>query len=267
MRLRISIAALLFSGLYTLCLAVSAVQAQRASKREADEEEKFVQQVVELTNRARAKAGVPPLKLQETLCTAARWMAQDMATQDYFDHTDHQGRKITERFRDFGYRGYHYIGENIAAGQQTPEQVVTEWLNSPGHRHNLLSPNFSEIGIGYVFQRDSRLRRYWVQDFGARFDVYPVVINSGAAQTRNNIVKLYLYGEEWADRMRLSNDGIHWNDWQPFRTNYDWRIEMGNGRRTVYVELSNQEETRRANASILLIQEQVIQNDLPSRSK
>src|SRR5438067_13719399 len=76
--------------------------AQGSPKAETPEEARFVKEVIELTNKARAKLGVPPLKRQETLSTAARWMAQDMAAHDYLDHTDRQGRGMARRVEDFG---------------------------------------------------------------------------------------------------------------------------------------------------------------------
>jgi uncharacterized protein YkwD len=252
--------------LCALWLSAVPADAQRSAKAEPAGEAKFIQQVIELTNRARAKAGAPPLKQQETLCAAARWMAQDMASHDYFDHTDHQGREIAERFQALGYQGFNSIGENIAAGQLTPEQVVASWMQSPGHRRNLLSPDFSEVGIGFAQVRNSHFRRYWVQDLGSRSDVSPVLINRGALQASSPEVKLYLYGEEWALRMRLSNDGVHWTDWQPFQADYRWRLEPGSGKRTVYVELTRNEETRRSTASIQLNQETLAQNPSPSRT-
>jgi hypothetical protein len=252
-------------GFGMLWRAASPADAQRPGP--VMEEAKFVQQVIELTNRARGKAGLLPLKPQETLCRSARWMAQDMAAHDYFDHTDDQGRGISARFKDFGYKGYHTLGENIAVGQRTPEEVVSGWLKSPGHRHNLLSPDFSEIGIGYVYVPGSRYRRYWVQDFGSRFDVYPVVINNGDAQTRSPEVRLSLYGEDWADRMRLSNDGVHWTAWQPFRAERNWSLEPESGNHTVYVELRRYNQICRSESTIHLTQESIAQEPSDSRER
>lgn len=202
--------------------------------------------------RAR-QAEATPLHWQRDLGAAARWLAQDMAEKGYFDHTDPQGRSIAPRLPDFGYKGYSEIGENIAAGQPTPEAVVEGWMHSPGHRANILNPAFREIGVGYFSRPKSRYRRFWVQDFGSRFDIYPVVINGEAAQASSVNVRLTIYGKGWAQRMRLSNDGMNWTAWEKYRSERDWTLEPGSGKRTVFVELSDEETTRRAEDSIELV--------------
>jgi uncharacterized protein YkwD len=217
--------------------------------------DRLAQQVVERTNAERAKYGLPPLKRQDDLDTAARWMAQDMAGRNYFDHTDRQGRNVNRRLPDFGYRDFQDIGENIASGQASPDSVVADWMHSPGHRANILDPKFREIGVGYAVGRTGRLRRYWVQDFGRRFDVYPVVINGEAAQTRRPDVKLTIYGEGWASEMRLSNDGRNWTPWEAYQSDRSWTLEAGRGRRSVFVELRRDGDVRRASDSIELVSE------------
>lgn len=211
-----------------------------------------MRQVVERTNAERAAHGLPPLKLEEHLQQAASWLARDMAAHNTFDHTDSKGRSIDPRLPDFGYRHYHYIGENIAAGQNTPAGVVAGWMQSPGHRANILSPHFREIGVGHAVNRATTYKSYWVQDFGARFGVYPVVINGEAAESHSPNVRLYIYGSGWAEQMRLSNDGTHWTPWEPYRSQRDWTLELGNGPRTVYVELRNGDTILRSADSIEL---------------
>src|SRR5436305_2302100 len=98
----------------------------------------FAQRVLELTNYQRAKAGLPPLSFETRLSNSARWKAEDMAKRNYFDHADGKGRDFIDRATDYGYRDWHYLGENIAAGQTSPEEVVAEWMASPGHRKNIL---------------------------------------------------------------------------------------------------------------------------------
>jgi uncharacterized protein YkwD len=215
--------------------------------------ERLAQQVVERTNAERAKVGLPPLKRQDDLDAAARWLAQDMASRNYFNHTDRQGRNMDRRLPDFGYRDYQAIGENIACGQTSPDSVVAGWMQSPGHRANILDPKFREIGVGCNFGRTGRLKRYWVQDFGGRIDVYPVVINGESAQARRPDVKLYIYGEGWAREMRLSNDGRNWTPWEAYQPDRNWTLEAGNGRRSVFVELRRGFAVRRASDSIELL--------------
>jgi hypothetical protein len=128
-------------------------------------------------------------------------------------------------------------------------------MQSPGHRANILDPKFREIGVGYAVGRMGRLRRYWVEDFGARFDVYPVVINGEAAQTRRPDVKLSIYGEGWAREMRLSNDGRNWTPWEAYQPERRWTLEAGRGLHQVFVELRRDNDVRRASDSIELVGE------------
>jgi len=212
----------------------------------------FEQKVVELTNQMRAKHGLPPLRRQENLQSAAQWMGMDMARAGYFSHTDSQNRSIDLRLPDLGYTDYQAIGENLAGGQKTPGQVVTDWMNSPGHRANLLSPHFREIGVSYLAQPNSPLRRYWVQEFGSRFDTFPVVINGEAVETENSHVSLYVYGAGWAQWVRLSSDGDTWSEWQPYRPEMVWELEPGRGERSVYVELRRGNVMRESQDTILV---------------
>jgi uncharacterized protein YkwD len=124
-----------------------------------------VMRVFDLMNQERAKAGLHPLKLADKLCISARWHAVDMASGNYFEHKDRQGRTVGQRLNSFGYR-FRYCGQNIAAGQQSPEEVVDAWMRSPSHRENILRREFREVGIAFINSPTSRYGRYWVQDFG-----------------------------------------------------------------------------------------------------
>lgn len=134
------------------------------------------QRVLDLTNQARAVArscgttsypAAPALTWNASLATAARSHASDMAVSNYFSHTSQDGRTFVQRATNAGYSGYRALGENIAAGQPTPESVVAGWLNSPGHCSNIMSANFRELGVGVGTGGSYGI--YWVQDFGARF--------------------------------------------------------------------------------------------------
>ncbi len=201
--------------------------------------ERMAREVAALTNAERAAVGLPPLKLQDNLQVSARWLAADMAEKNYFSHTDKQGRDIDPRLPSCGYRRYHAIGENIAAGQASPTDAVAEWMKSPGHRNNILSRDWNEIGIGYSFSNDSKFQRYWVQDFGSRYNVFPVIINGEQPDTKTPLVHLYLYGAGWAQQMRLSNDGKNWTPWEPYVPVRDWNLAEGSGLRAVYAEVKN----------------------------
>jgi len=119
------------------------------------------QEQLEYTNGARADAGLGPLECDELMTTVARAHAQDMCDRDYFSHTSQDGRSPFDRMRDAGV-SYRTAGENIAWGQQTPSAVHTSWMNSSGHRRNILGSGYGRIGIGYV---ECGGRPYWVQVF------------------------------------------------------------------------------------------------------
>ncbi|MFE1500687.1 CAP domain-containing protein, partial [Streptomyces albidoflavus] len=120
-------------------------------------------QVIALVNTERAKAGCGPLSHNATLTRAAQGHSDDMAARDFFDHTDPDGDGPGERVTAAGYPWSTY-GENIAKGQSTPEQVMEAWMNSPGHRANILNCDFKEIGVGIHTDGGP----YWTQVFGAR---------------------------------------------------------------------------------------------------
>ncbi|MEU3209270.1 CAP domain-containing protein, partial [Streptomyces cyaneofuscatus] len=121
-------------------------------------------QVLQIVNTERAKEGCGPVTSNDLLATAAQRHSADMAAQDYFSHTSLDGRDPGDRITAAGYRWSTY-GENIAKGQRTPADVMQAWMNSPGHRANILNCSFKEMGIGKV---DSGGGPVWTQKFGAR---------------------------------------------------------------------------------------------------
>ncbi|MFF6883204.1 CAP domain-containing protein [Streptomyces sp. NPDC012421] len=120
-------------------------------------------QVISLVNAERAKAGCGPLTANATLARSAQGHSADMAARDFFDHTNPDGDGPGERVTAAGYPWSTY-GENIAMGQTTAEQVMEGWMNSPGHRANILNCDFKEIGVGVHTDGGP----YWTQVFGAR---------------------------------------------------------------------------------------------------
>jgi uncharacterized YkwD family protein len=119
----------------------------------------YEQKVVDLTNQERAKNGLPALKVDLTLSKMAREKSRDMSANGYFSHTSPTYGSPFDMMKKYGI-SYRYAGENIAMGQRTPEEVVKAWMNSEGHRKNILSANFNYIGVGYVSQG-----HYWTQEF------------------------------------------------------------------------------------------------------
>ncbi|MFI1958974.1 CAP domain-containing protein [Streptomyces althioticus] len=120
-------------------------------------------EVVELTNRERARAGLAPLSHDPLLATAAQAHSADMVARDFYAHTAPDGSKPWDRAAAVGSR-CRTVGENIACGQRSPAEVVRGWTNSPGHRANILAPQFTHIGVG--FAGGGRAGTYWTQLFG-----------------------------------------------------------------------------------------------------
>lgn len=110
-----------------------------------------------LMNEARATEHLPPLELTEALDRAAQPYAEDMAARGFFSHVSPEGSTFMDRIRASGAK-FRAAGENIAMGPQTSEDVFRLWMNSPGHRANILSRDFRRVGVGYR-------AGYWVQSF------------------------------------------------------------------------------------------------------
>jgi len=179
--------------------------------------------VVYYGNLARQENGAPPL--------------------GYCGHLDTLGRWPSERVPLFGYNAV-CGAENCYCGYMLPEDAITGWMNSPGHRANLLDPNSREIGMGYYRAADGR--GYLTQDFGHDAVYPPVVIDLEAVNTVDPTVDLYIYDREDgggfagmgpAVEMQVANEpcfeGI---SWEPYRAQRSWNLESGEGWRMVYVK-------------------------------
>ena len=119
----------------------------------------YEQEVIRLVNAERAKYDLAPLTENWELSRVARWKAQDMKDRGYFSHTSPTYGTPFQMLRAFGLT-YRSAGENIAMGYATPAAVVNGWLNSEGHRANILSASYTQIGVGYVASG-----HYWAQMF------------------------------------------------------------------------------------------------------
>lgn len=117
--------------------------------------------VLELVNQARAAAGCPALTVNAKLTKAAQDHSADMAAHRNMSHTGSDGSDAGQRITRAGYQWRTY-GENVAYGYSSPEQVMEGWMNSPGHKRNILDCSYKEIGIGLA-----QPGQYWTQDFGA----------------------------------------------------------------------------------------------------
>ena len=122
----------------------------------------YERQVLELTNAQRAAAGCPALRSDSRLASAARSFSADMAARNYFSHTSPEGGVLADRANSVGYP-WRGLGENIAAGYASAESVVSGWMNSPGHRANILNCDYKDLGVGYATRGTVA---YWTQEFG-----------------------------------------------------------------------------------------------------
>lgn len=122
--------------------------------------ENFAQEVLDLVNAERGKERLKPLKLAKDLNHYAQIRAKEITKK--FSHTRPDGRSCFTVVPKYGYR---ILGENLAGGQRSPEEVVEAWMNSPGHRANIMNPNFEELGVGYLYVDNSKYRHHWAQLF------------------------------------------------------------------------------------------------------
>ncbi|GGU95771.1 hypothetical protein GCM10010275_37180 [Streptomyces litmocidini] len=125
---------------------------------------RFVRDVVALVNAERGKAGCGPLRPEEHLRDAAQGHADDMAARGYYEHHSPEGRDAGDRMNGAGYEWAAW-GENIHRGPKTPARAMEDWMDSPGHRANILNCSFEDIGVGVSLAAGGP---WWVQDFGAR---------------------------------------------------------------------------------------------------
>lgn len=114
--------------------------------------------IVDGVNRARAEAGLPPVRADPRLALAAGRHAQDMAEHDFFSHQGSDGSRVDTRVRGAAYP-YHLVAENIAVGQTVAAEVVEGWMQSDGHRQNILRPTVRDAGVAH-------LAPYWVLVLG-----------------------------------------------------------------------------------------------------
>lgn len=124
----------------------------------------FELRVVELVNLERKKLSLKPLKVDVSLSKVARKKSKDMIINKYFSHHSPVYGSPFNMMRKYGIV-YHCAGENIASGYPTPEGVLWGWMNSKGHRKNILSPNYTHIGVGYHYTCSGNYNHFWTQQF------------------------------------------------------------------------------------------------------
>ncbi len=128
----------------------------------SEETQAFETEVLRLVNEERTSRGLSPLSYSQELAKVAYSHSKDMADRNYFSHNTPEGLSPFDRMKNAGI-SYKSAGENIAAGQQTPEAVVDAWMNSDGHRANILNASYTKMGIGYVYGGSYGI--YWTQLF------------------------------------------------------------------------------------------------------
>jgi uncharacterized YkwD family protein len=133
--------------------------AENKTEQTASAVSEFEKKVVELTNAERAKQGLAPLELDEELSKVAKEKSNDMKKNNYFSHNSPTYGSPFDMMKQFGVE-YRTAGENIAMGQQSPDEVVNAWMKSEGHRANIMNGEFTHIGVGHVEDGN-----YWTQMF------------------------------------------------------------------------------------------------------
>lgn len=237
------------SLLFLIMLAASSVQAQGGHDPTTQTPTLLYDEArtVYLGNLARRENGVPPLRWNRQLTHAARWYSWDSTENrppGFCGHQDTQGHWPDYRALAFGYLG-SAGAENAFCGYVTPEYAIEGWMNSSGHRANLLDPNSREIGLGY-YRRDSDGRGYITQDFGNDAVYAPVVIDNEALSTASTSTNLYIYdrssaggfaGLGAAEQMMVSNDPCFSGAvWEPYIADKAWTLSSGQGWQSVYVK-------------------------------
>jgi uncharacterized protein YkwD len=146
-------------------IAISAVVGLGVATSPANADANYERQVITLTNQERAAHGCGALTGNGALTRAARGHSGDMAASNNMSHYGTNGSDAADRMKQAGYAPKKWA-ENVAYGQKTPKEVVDGWMNSSGHRANILDCRLTEIGVGHVVNRQGV--PYWTQDFGTR---------------------------------------------------------------------------------------------------
>ena len=136
-----------------------------AAKRNTVNYSQYANEVLNLVNAYRAADGIPALVLDENLCNAANMRSIEMDYGNYFEHARKDGSSCFSVLGQCGITSFRTCGENIAAGQRSPSEVVESWYNSPGHKANMLNAEFTKMGLGYSNSGNGEYGTYWTQLF------------------------------------------------------------------------------------------------------
>jgi uncharacterized protein YkwD len=127
----------------------------------------YQSELLDLINNARQEIGLPPLRFSSSLSRAAQAHAEDLVQNNYvLGHVGSGGSSVSDRAQRAGYSS-RFVGENAAAGDSTPNKIFDQWMNSRGHRANMLNSDYTEVGIGYVLNAsETTYKHYWVLVLG-----------------------------------------------------------------------------------------------------
>lgn len=204
----------------------------------------FEQQVINLVNQERSSRGLTPLKRSEGLTNAARYQSIDMSQDNYFSHDtkDWENGDLVTRCGPWERIANYYsgaIGENAAAGYHSPEAVMQGWMNSKGHRDNILNPSTRAIGVGY-YQGDGDFHSYWVQDFGTKIDVSTTPVLGNLPE---NLVFLYSIPDQklYPPKQGFSPTNVGNNDpltWQVTNLGSFFSADPGSGTTPTAIQIT-----------------------------
>lgn len=136
-----------------------------AAKRNTVNYSQYANEVLNFVNAYRAAEGIPALVLDENLCNAGNMRSIEMDYGNYFEHARKDGSSCFSVLGQCGITSFRTCGENIAAGQRSPSEVVESWYNSPGHKANMLNAEFTRMGLGYSNSGNGEYGTYWTQLF------------------------------------------------------------------------------------------------------
>ena len=245
------------AGVYQVTLTVTDNDGHTGQAQTVIAVASWDEEVVRLTNVERYSNGLlPPVRKQSNLDAAALRHSTDMAVNmvDHISHTGTDGSSMVDRVEDAGYTPWTRLAENVAAGYSSPAAVLDGWMNSSGHRANILNADLRELGASYVYTSSPPYYHFWTQNFGTRANVYPVVINREAHATSSRSVSLYLHGSGWAQEMMLSSAADFAGAvWEPFAATRAWTLPSGLGIKTVYAKLRSGPTERTASDTIVLV--------------
>lgn len=163
---RAALSAVLLTGAMVASIAAFPVVAQADEPTTRSQDQLiYAQKVVDLTNQERRANGCPDLAANDKLAYAARVHTNDMARNNYFSHRGSNGSNGGQRISAQGY-SWQTWAENIAAGYPSAEATVKGWMNSSGHRANILNCSLRDVGVGYTASSGSKYSNYVTQNFG-----------------------------------------------------------------------------------------------------